>query len=68
MLDFKSLQSKFSFLSTELLTEIISNSPIQDFEPQTELVREGQYIKVIPIVLTGIVKVFTRTEEKELLL
>lgn len=68
MLDFKSLQSKFSFLSTELLKEIIAHSPIHEFEPQTELVREGQYIKVIPIVLTGIVKVFTRTEEKELLL
>ena len=68
MLDFKSLQAKFSFLSPDLLKEIIEHSPIQSFDSQTELVREGQYIKVIPIVISGIVKVFTRTDEKELLL
>jgi CRP/FNR family transcriptional regulator len=50
------------------LKEIIEHSPIQSFDSQTELVREGQYIKVIPIVISGIVKVFTRTDEKELLL
>jgi CRP/FNR family transcriptional regulator len=68
MLDFKSLQAKFSYLSPDLLKEIIEHSPIQSFDSQTELVREGQYIKVIPIVISGIVKVFTRTDEKELLL
>lgn len=30
--------------------------------------REGQYVKVIPIVLKGLIKVFTRFEDKELLL
>jgi CRP/FNR family transcriptional regulator len=68
MLDFKSLQAKFSYLSSGLLKEIIEHSSIQSFDSQIELVREGQYIKVIPIVISGIVKVFTRTDEKELLL
>lgn len=39
-----------------------------DFPANTELVREGQYIKVIPLVLDGLVKVYTSIEEKELLL
>lgn len=30
--------------------------------------REGQYVKVIPIVLEGLIKVHTRYEDKELLL
>jgi CRP/FNR family transcriptional regulator len=34
----------------------------------TEILREGQYVKVIPIVLEGLIKVFSRHEEKELLL
>ena len=32
------------------------------------LLREGQYVKVTPIVMTGIVKVFTQFENKELVL
>ena len=33
-----------------------------------EILKEGQYVRMIPIVLQGLVKVFTRVEEKELLL
>lgn len=41
--------------------------PVQ-FAAHTELLRQGQYIKVIPVVRTGLIKVFTRHEDKELLL
>jgi CRP/FNR family transcriptional regulator len=34
----------------------------------TEVMREGQYIKAIPIVINGLVKVYSRHEDKELLL
>lgn len=62
------IETKFSFLGKELLQEIINSSTIMDFPANTELVREGQYIKVIPLVLDGLVKVYTSIEEKELLL
>ncbi|HIP32331.1 MAG TPA: Crp/Fnr family transcriptional regulator [Crocinitomicaceae bacterium] len=39
-----------------------------DVPSNTEILREGQYVKVIPIVITGLIKVFSRYEEKELLL
>lgn len=41
---------------------------IKDFSEQTEILREGQYVKYVPLVLEGAVKVFTRHEDKELLL
>ena len=62
------LRIKFNFLGKELLDEILSVSEIVKFESGTVLVQEGQFVKVIPIVLKGLVKVFTRHEDKELLL
>lgn len=62
------IRKNLGFLSNDLLTEIERTSTIISIEKDSELVREGQFIKVIPIVLEGLIKVFTRYEEKELLL
>lgn len=62
------LEKKFNYLGPELLKEMLAFSDIKSFPPNTELVREGQYVKYIPIVLNGLVKVYTQFEEKELLL
>lgn len=61
-------ETKFAFLGHELLNEIQQFSTVQEFASNTELVREGQYIKVVPMVLSGLVKVYTQFEDKELLL
>ena len=37
-------------------------------EKGTELLRDGQYVKVVPIVLSGNIKVFIKNDDKELLL
>lgn len=68
MTNYDFIEKRFSYLGKPLLTELGANSSIQKFPSDTELVREGQYVKYIPIVLEGLVKVFTRVEEKELLL
>jgi CRP/FNR family transcriptional regulator len=68
MLDHTFFESKFKVLGPDLLAEILEHSQIKQIPAQTELVREGQYIKFIPIVLEGLIKVFTHFEEKELLL
>ena len=39
-----------------------------DISKNTEVMREGQYVKAIPFVTRGLIKVFTRNEDKELLL
>lgn len=41
---------------------------IKNIARGTEILREGQYVKVIPIVQKGLIKVFTRYEDRELLL
>jgi CRP/FNR family transcriptional regulator len=55
-------------LGQELIDKIIEGSVINDFPEKTDLIREGQYIKVIPIVLKGLIEVFIRKDDKELLL
>lgn len=52
----------------ELKEELITHSTLTELEGKTEILRQGQYIKVIPIVLEGLIKVYTKHEDKELLL
>ena len=61
-------RKKLSFLSSKLIDEIIKKSTVMEFPKGTEILKEEQYIKVLPIVLNGLVKVYSRFEEKELLL
>ncbi|AMC10407.1 Crp/Fnr family transcriptional regulator [Lutibacter profundi] len=62
------IKFELSFLGSSLLDDIVASSSLLNFEKDTELLREGQFVKVIPIVLTGLIKVFSRYEDKELLL
>lgn len=54
--------------NSELLSAIATHSQTMEVPAGATVVREGQYIKAIPIVLKGLVKVFAGFEEKELLL
>ncbi|SDX85568.1 CRP/FNR family transcriptional regulator, anaerobic regulatory protein [Lutibacter oricola] len=62
------IKQNLGFLNENLLIEIEKASNIVSIEKNKELVREGQFIKVIPIVIEGLIKVFSRYEDKELLL
>ena len=57
-----------SHLNPELVQEIVDSSSTKEIPRDTEILREGQYVKVIPIVIEGLIRVFTRYEDKELLL
>ncbi|NER10397.1 CRP/FNR family transcriptional regulator, anaerobic regulatory protein [Muriicola jejuensis] len=57
-----------SFLSGELIDEIIKGSDLKEIPAGTEILREEQYVKVLPIVVEGLVKVYSRFEDRELLL
>ena len=67
-LDLQEIKPFFPGFSTELLEVIALDGSIQDVPGGLEILKEGQYVRMIPIVLSGLVKVFTRVEEKELLL
>lgn len=57
-----------SFLKPDLLDKILTESGIREIPKGTEILREQQYVKVLPIVINGLVKVYSRFEERELLL
>ena len=50
------------FDQLELVDELAKNSQYMELDAKTELLNSGSYIKVIPLVLSGSVKVF-RTDE-----
>ncbi|MBU7570999.1 MAG: Crp/Fnr family transcriptional regulator [Flavobacterium sp.] len=64
----KSIKEYLHYLPAEFIIELEQYGVVKDFTTDTEILREGQYVKLVPLVLEGVVKVFTRHEKKELLL
>lgn len=62
------IRKKLAIFNVDLVEDILEFSQVTEVPAKTELLREGQYIKVVPIVLEGLVKVYTRHEDRELLL
>lgn len=67
-LDLAEIKPFLPDFSMELLQVIAADGNLMDVPAGMEILKEGQYVRMIPIVLQGLVKVFTRVEEKELLL
>ncbi len=55
-------------IGTDLQKVFSAEGSLMDTPAGTEIMKEGQSVKMIPIVLEGLVRVFTRYEDKELLL
>lgn len=64
----KPLKEYLQHLPAELVEQLEEHGIIKEIPAETEIMREGQYVKMVPLVLEGAVKVFTRHQEKELLL
>jgi CRP/FNR family transcriptional regulator len=62
------IRQRFGSYPEEFLSELEEHGKEHSFQAGEEIIREGQYLKVVPLVLKGMVKVFTRYEDKELLL
>lgn len=62
------LKQLFPHLKPEVIDHIHSVSEEVIVPAGTQILREGQYVAAIPIVLEGLVKVYTRSEDRELLL
>lgn len=62
------LSKLITSLHPDLRAEMEAHAILQEVAQGTEILREGQYVKVIPLVLDGLIKVYSRHEEKELLL
>jgi len=62
------VKKALAYLGPEIVAEIIASSQVMEIPKGTEILREGQYVKVIPIVMSGLIKVFSSFDEKDLLL
>jgi len=62
------IEKYFGYLGYELIDEMCKESIIKEVPKNTELIREGQNVIVVPIVLQGLVKVFMRYEDRDFLL
>jgi CRP/FNR family transcriptional regulator, anaerobic regulatory protein len=52
----------------DLISEILEFSAITKIPKGTLILQAGQYVKVIPIVIEGLIRVYGRFEERDLLL
>lgn len=67
-----SIENKISqtlaHLNPDLVSEIIESAITKEIPSDQEILKEGQYVKVIPIVIEGLIKVFTSHKDRELLI
>ena len=64
----ENIHQALSFIPSYLRRQILEKGQLAEFPAGTELLREGQYVKVVPIVLNGLIKVSARFDKGELLL
>ncbi len=62
------IRQRLSYFGPELLGKLLETADIAAVPGSTEILHEGQYIRSIPIVIEGLVKVTTRHDNRELLL
>lgn len=62
------LNKQFPFFDAELLEVLQKECDIITIPAYEQILRKGQQVKVIPVVLTGLLRVYTTHEDKELLL
>lgn len=62
--------SKFfpQFTEKTLRETLLNECSLMSFEPKTVLMETGQYVKVLPLVLEGSIKVIKEEEEREVLM
>lgn len=62
------MNPSLSALPSYLRRELLEKGIRQSFPAGAELLREGQFVKVVPFVLNGLIKVYGRYEDREMLL
>lgn len=62
------IRKNMGFLGLELIEQISEHAIVKEIPKETEILQEGQYVNYVPILLKGLLKVYTSKEDKELLL
>src|ERR1700739_1724985 len=56
------------FREPELKDELLTHGKVHSFNKGDVIVRDGQYVRFLPIVLTGAIRVYQQKEDREILL
>src|SRR5246127_84213 len=56
------------FIEPELKEELITHGEVHSFNKGDVIVRDGQYVNFLPIVLKGAIRVYQQKEDREILL
>lgn len=65
----ENVQNILKFLpEKELQNEVLSKGSVMNYAKNDVIVREGQYVKTLPIVIEGSIRVFQTKEDREILL
>lgn len=67
MLDNQLIVNKFGFLGEDFLKDLNKHAFISNVKAKTEIIREGQKNKFIPIVIRGSIRVFSLNDGRELI-
>ncbi len=67
-IDLRLLKKKFPDFEKRMLKDMLAYGIIKEFPEGTEVIRYGQYMKMLPVVLDGVVNVYSQYEDKEFLL
>jgi CRP/FNR family transcriptional regulator, anaerobic regulatory protein len=68
MIDIELLRKNFPLLDQGLLEALSNHAVLKEIPQGVEIMKAGHYVKMIPLVIKGLVKVFSRYEDRELLL
>lgn len=68
MIKDQSVRDSLISLENELVESILEESVLETFQKNTIVIREGQYLKYLPVIIEGIVNVYSQFDGKELLL
>ena len=67
-MDPQTLRKLFPDAEPALLEDILESGMVKDLPAGQEILREGQYVQMVPVVLNGLIRVYQAFEDKELLL
>lgn len=62
------IKEHFGNLSEDIIDVLSEHGKVIEIEKGQEILRQGQYVKVIPLVIKGVLSVVSRYEDRELLL
>jgi CRP/FNR family transcriptional regulator len=68
MLNEDTIRQNLTFLESELVDQMLAYSQVELFDDDTVLIRDGQYLKHLPVIIFGTIKVYSQSDDKELLL